>query len=180
MVPALSPWPLLGQATDPAWKNPIRPICLWGVQNGRGSGRGWGGRRRTHGHPALSPAPDITGPDTRDSTISGAHPPQIAPSSLGAGVADAAQSWWCVVPFLAVLEIWAGLRGLSCPGHIQSLCQTPQPGPSGCGAPSRACCTDAHRHHIHVCTRRLIPTTSSTHGCIFSLLCPLTFLKVLT
>lgn len=25
MVPALSSWPLLGQATGPAWKNPIRP-----------------------------------------------------------------------------------------------------------------------------------------------------------
>lgn len=39
-VPALSPWPMLGQDASPAWKNPVRPICLWGVENGRGGGLG--------------------------------------------------------------------------------------------------------------------------------------------
>lgn len=62
MVPALSPCPLLGQPTGAAWKNPIRPACLWGVESGRGGGGpGWDGRWRAHGHPVVSPAPDATG-----------------------------------------------------------------------------------------------------------------------
>lgn len=45
MVPALSSWPLPGQATSPAWKktHQTRPVCLWGVESSRRGGLGWGG-----------------------------------------------------------------------------------------------------------------------------------------
>lgn len=78
---------------------------------------GGGGGHGAHGHPVLSPVPDITGPDTGDSTISGAHPSsQTAPSSLGGGVAVVAQSWRHVALFLAKCEVWGWAQSLSCPG----------------------------------------------------------------
>ena len=40
MVPALSPCSLMGRATGSAWKNPIRPVCLQGVEGVRGAGLG--------------------------------------------------------------------------------------------------------------------------------------------
>ena len=126
MIPALDAWPLPAQATSPAWKNPhqTRPICPWRVESGRAGGLGWGGGGHgAHGHPVLSPVPDTTGPDTGDSTISGAHPSsQIAPSSLGGGVADAAQSWRHVALFLAKCEVGGWVQGPVRPWSTFSLC----------------------------------------------------------
>lgn len=134
IVPALTSWPLPGQPTSPAWKNPhqSRLICLWRAESGRGGG--WArGELWSRGSPALSPALDTTGPDTGDSAISGAHPPsQIAPAweEVSLMLPRVGNTW---------PHSWlnsrseAGLRLV----HTRSPSQTPHPGPLDCGTTSQ-------------------------------------------
>ena len=118
IVPALTSWPLPGQPTSPAWKNPhqSRCICLWRVENGRG-GRWAKGEPWSRGSPALCPALDIAGPDTGDSAISGAHPPsQIVPAweEVSLMLPSAGGTWPHSWPNL---RSGAGLRLAETPHH---------------------------------------------------------------
>ena len=138
IVPALTSWPLPGQPTSPAWKNPhqSRCICLWRVENGRG-GRG------SHGAvvPLHCAQPLILQGQTQE-TQQSLGPILFSDSaSLGGGVTDAAQSWWHLAPFLAQLAVWgwaqtgshlvsipdtspwsAGLwNNFPCPSHMMSI-----------------------------------------------------------
>lgn len=128
------------------WSLPCPPLAQpgktpWGVESGRGDVRGWGGRRRVHGHLVLYP-----GPDTGDANL-GAHPlSQIMLSSLGGGVTDAEQGWRHVGPFLAALEVWGWTERPVPPSPAFELCPRP------CILPHRAVeplpRPGAHEHEV--------------------------------
>lgn len=172
VVPVLSRGPCwVGPPAQPGETPADLPACRGGRWQ-----RWWAGAGQEVGAVVTLQRPQPLMPqgqtqETQETLQSRAHPPpQIAPSSLGGGVADAKQGWRHVAPFLATLEGqgWAGRPVLPCcavglcPRHLavpRLAGVEPLPAPATHG-------------WTHVRARNCLHPVSDIVGTQLSFLCP--------